>query len=144
MPKGVIMYLHGGAFTLGSCSYQLPTVAVVVATTGLPVVCVEYRLAPEHPFPAALDDIFAAYQGLLDQGYSADSILLVGDSAGGWVGGLVAKCWITAFAESRGAETCQAAPFMYAPQCVCSHSALDPLIAVTHIQSNPLSCTAPS
>jgi hypothetical protein len=82
MPGGVIMYLHGGAFTLGSCSYQLPTVAVVVATTGVPVVCVEYRLAPEHPFPASLDDIFAAYKGLLGKGYSPGNILLVGDSAG--------------------------------------------------------------
>jgi acetyl esterase/lipase len=47
------------------------------------VCSVEYRLAPEHPFPAALDDAIAVYQGLLNQGFSAHKIVIGGDSAGG-------------------------------------------------------------
>lgn len=89
--RGVIVYLHGGGYYLGSCASMWATVALTASLTGVPVVCPEYRLAPEHPFPAGLEDAAAVYRGLLAQGYPAGKILLVGDSAGG---GMVAALTI--------------------------------------------------
>ena len=81
--KGVLLYLHGGAYILGSPTSHRDLVARLSAAAGLPAVVIHYRLAPEHVFPAALDDALTAYQWLLDQGYPAEHIALAGDSAGG-------------------------------------------------------------
>jgi acetyl esterase/lipase len=82
-PKGVLLYLHGGAYMLGSPTSHRNLVARLSAAAGLPALLIHYRLAPEHVFPAALDDALTAYQWLLDQGYPAAQIALAGDSAGG-------------------------------------------------------------
>jgi acetyl esterase/lipase len=81
--KGVLLYLHGGAYILGSPTSHRDLVARLSAAAGLPALLIHYRLAPEHVFPAALDDTLTAYQWLLDQGYPAEHIALSGDSAGG-------------------------------------------------------------
>ncbi len=81
--KGVLLYLHGGAYLLGSPQSHRDLVARLSAAAGLPALLIDYRLAPEHVFPAALDDALTAYQWLLEQGYPADQIALAGDSAGG-------------------------------------------------------------
>jgi epsilon-lactone hydrolase len=75
----VLMNLHGGGFVLGSGS--LVEAIPIAHLTQLPVVMVDYRLAPEHPFPAAVEDAVAAYRGLLDH-YAANRIILYGSSAG--------------------------------------------------------------
>lgn len=80
---GVILYVHGGAFCLGSASSHRSLTTRLAHASGMPVYVVDYRLAPEHPYPAGLDDIQAAYDYLLRQGYSADNIVIGGDSAGG-------------------------------------------------------------
>ncbi len=80
---GVILYLHGGAYALGSVNVHRELVARLASAAGIRALAINYRLAPEHPFPAALDDTLAAYQWLLDQGYAPDQIVLAGDSAGG-------------------------------------------------------------
>ena len=77
----VILYLHGGAYVLGSAQAYRHFAGQFAARTQLPVFVAHYRLAPEHPCPAALEDAQAVYRGLLDAGYR--QIIVVGDSAGG-------------------------------------------------------------
>ena len=79
----VIFYTHGGGYVSGSCNDHRMHVAKFVEGTGLPALLFEYRLAPEHPFPAAVDDSVVAYQWLLEQGTAPDNIIVVGESAGG-------------------------------------------------------------
>lgn len=84
--EGVILYLHGGAYTVGGAASHKHLAARLAGVCGLRAVLPEYRLAPEHPFPAAFDDAVVAYHALLEKGYRADQIVLVGDSAGGGLG----------------------------------------------------------
>ncbi|MDZ7915197.1 MAG: alpha/beta hydrolase [Rhodococcus sp. (in: high G+C Gram-positive bacteria)] len=79
----VVLYIHGSAYVICSARTHRGLAARLSSTTGLPVFTVDYRLAPEHPFPAAADDIEAAYRWLLRQGYPAANIVIAGDSAGG-------------------------------------------------------------
>ncbi|WP_054693055.1 alpha/beta hydrolase [Syntrophomonas palmitatica] len=79
----VMLYFHGGGYVSGTCQSHRAIVAKFVRRSGLPALLFEYRLAPEHPFPAALDDAVIAYSWLLDQGISSSNIALLGDSAGG-------------------------------------------------------------
>lgn len=78
----VILYFHGGIYVLGSCKGHRTHVAKFVKGIGIGALLFEYRLAPEHPFPAALDDSIAAYQWLLSEGYAPSQIAFIGDSAG--------------------------------------------------------------
>jgi monoterpene epsilon-lactone hydrolase len=78
-----ILFLHGGAFIIGSPSLYRHLTWRIAAATCARVVAVDYRLAPEHPFPAALDDAFTAYNWLLDNGADPARIAVMGDSAGG-------------------------------------------------------------
>ena len=80
---GVILYLHGGGYTCGSLEYSLGFGSVLASETGMRVFCVAYRLAPENPYPAALEDALEAYRYLLSEGVRHDRIILSGDSAGG-------------------------------------------------------------
>jgi epsilon-lactone hydrolase len=84
-PKGrkVFLYLHGGGFLAGSCNTHREVVARISKSSGIPALVPEYRLAPEHVFPAALDDCVSAYRWLLHQGYSPKNLAIGGDSAGG-------------------------------------------------------------
>ncbi|MFG2785355.1 alpha/beta hydrolase [Streptomyces prunicolor] len=86
-PAAVLLYLHGGAYVIGSAADAAGLAAEVSRRTGARAVCVDYRLAPEHPFPAAVDDALAVYRALLDDGTPSSAIAFVGESAGG---GLVA------------------------------------------------------
>jgi epsilon-lactone hydrolase len=78
-----ILYFHGGGYVIGSIQGHRSIVAKFVQASSLPALLFEYRLAPEHPFPAALDDALAAYRYLLEQGISPEKIVFSGDSAGG-------------------------------------------------------------
>ncbi|TFI40454.1 alpha/beta hydrolase [Rhodococcus sp. 1R11] len=79
----VVLYLHGSAFAICSARTHRGLVSRLSRETGLPVFVVDYRLAPEWPFPSAADDVERAYQWLLDTGYEPDRIVIAGDSAGG-------------------------------------------------------------
>lgn len=79
----VVLYLHGGAYATGSPRTHLALMARLAKLTGLQVVAPQFRLAPEHPAPAAFMDAVAAHQALLARGYAAERIILAGDSAGG-------------------------------------------------------------
>ena len=80
---GVLLYLHGGAYCLGSVATHRELLARLVKVTRCRALAIDYRLAPEHPFPAALEDTKAAYRWLLAQGHVPEGIVLAGDSAGG-------------------------------------------------------------
>ena len=79
----VIVYLHGGGFQVGSLASHRQLMGMLSAATGVRVLGVGYRLAPEHRFPAALDDAVAVWQALLQLGFSAADLAMAGDSAGG-------------------------------------------------------------
>lgn len=78
----VILYLHGGGFVVGSTKTRRMFTIYIVGKMGYNVVAPEYRLAPEHPFPAAPTDCLAVYQALLSE-YTPNRIALIGESAGG-------------------------------------------------------------
>ena len=81
--QGVILYLHGGGYTCGDLEYAKGVAAMLAVKCGVRVFCSAYRLAPEHPYPSALEDALTSYRYLLDKGYSPEHITLCGESAGG-------------------------------------------------------------
>ena len=81
--RKVILYCHGGGYTSGNLGYSRPLAAKLAETTGYEVLSFEYRLAPEHPFPAAPDDAMQAWDYLMHLGYGARDVVVAGDSAGG-------------------------------------------------------------
>ena len=80
---GVVLHLHGGAFVMGSSATVAPVAAPLARAVGMPVFAPDYRLAPEHPFPAAVEDTVAAYRWLLETGADPRTVVISGDSAGG-------------------------------------------------------------
>ncbi len=83
MSTGVILYLHGGGYIAGNLDYAKGFSTVLAAKCGIRVFCVAYRLAPEYPFPTALEDSLDAYGYLLSKGFASSQILVCGESAGG-------------------------------------------------------------
>ncbi len=81
--SGTLLYLHGGGYAVGSPRTHRGPAARIAAAVGVPAFAADYRMAPEHPHPAALDDALAAYQGLIGRGIAPGRIAVVGDSAGG-------------------------------------------------------------
>lgn len=82
-PGAAVLFLHGGGYCIGSLNTHRAFAARLAETSGVPVVSIDYRLAPEHPFPAAVDDAMAAYRALLREGVPPARIAIAGDSAGG-------------------------------------------------------------
>ena len=81
--SGVILYLHGGGYTCGDLDYAKGFGATLADECGIKVFCAAYRLAPESPYPAAVEDALEAYRYLLEKGYAPEQIVLCGESAGG-------------------------------------------------------------
>jgi len=81
--RGTLLYLHGGAWCIHLPGVYRRLATRLSALTGMRVLLPDYRLAPEHPFPAAIDDCFAAYRWLVDRGYADRPLAVAGDSAGG-------------------------------------------------------------
>ena len=88
--RPALLWIHGGGFVLGSTATHAPLAGHISIAAGADVYMPEYRLAPEHPFPAATDDAFAAYRTLLARGHDPAQIAIGGDSAGGAIAILVA------------------------------------------------------
>jgi acetyl esterase/lipase len=82
-PSRAVLYLHGGGFVAGSARMYRALTWRIADGVGVPVYAVDYRLAPEHPLPAGLDDVVGAYRALLARGLSAEHVVVAGDSAGG-------------------------------------------------------------
>lgn len=83
MKKYVILHCHGGGYSTGSSLYARTLTSKLAASTSMDVLCFDYRLAPEHPFPAATEDAMKVWNDLMLLGYGARDIILTGDSAGG-------------------------------------------------------------
>lgn len=82
-PREAILYLHGGGYVIGSLATVRPMASQLALDARARVLTIDYRLAPEHPHPAALDDALAAYRWLLDEGLKPAQLAIAGDSAGG-------------------------------------------------------------
>jgi acetyl esterase/lipase len=127
----VLLYLHGGGYVAGSPASHRALTAALSREARVRVLALDYRLAPEHPYPAALDDAMSAYTWLLDQGFTARSIAIGGDSAGG---GLTAATLVRL--RDTGGVPLPGAAFMLSPwadlagtgESVRTRAALDPMI----------------
>jgi epsilon-lactone hydrolase len=106
-----ILFVHGGAFVACTPQTHRPLTTALAKDSGVPVFAVDYRLAPEHPFPAALDDVLAAYDMLVGRGIPPSGIVLAGDSAGG---GLVLSAAL-ALKNRGGSEPTLAGVIAYSP-----------------------------
>ena len=82
-PGRVVLYLHGGGYVIGSPRSHRHLAAAIAGAAGASALLLDYRLAPEHPYPAAVEDATAAYRWLLDQAIAPERIVIAGDSAGG-------------------------------------------------------------
>ena len=133
-----VFHIHGGAWTMGvPCTGQRAFVELM-DEVNVDIYSVDYRLAPEHPYPAALEDCVSVYKSLLEKGYSSDNIVAVGESAGGNLclamtlylkdnglplpGGLVL---ISPVAEVRSPPQGEAA--MYVGSADCGHPYISPV-----------------
>jgi acetyl esterase/lipase len=88
-PRHIVLYFHGGAYVMGDAFLAADLASQVGRRTGAKVISVDYRLAPEHPYPAAVDDALAAYEALLNNGTTPSDIVFAGESAGGGLATLV-------------------------------------------------------
>jgi epsilon-lactone hydrolase len=82
-PGRVVLYLHGGGYVIGSPRSHRHLAAAIAGAAGASALLLDYRLAPKHPYPAAVEDATAAYRWLLDQAVAPERIVIAGDSAGG-------------------------------------------------------------
>jgi epsilon-lactone hydrolase len=82
-PCHAVLYFHGGVYVLGDAFLVADLASQIGRRTDAKVISVDYRLGPEHPYPAAVDDALAAYEALLDDGISRSDIVFAGESAGG-------------------------------------------------------------
>jgi epsilon-lactone hydrolase len=82
-PRNVVLYFHGGVYVMGDAILAAGLASQIGRRTDARVISVDYRLAPEHPYPAAVDDALAAYGGLLHDGIAPSDIAFAGESAGG-------------------------------------------------------------
>ncbi len=83
MKKYIILYCHGGGYSTGSSLYARTLTTKLAASTSMDVLCFDYRLAPENPYPAAMEDAMKAWNYLMLLGYGARDVIIAGDSAGG-------------------------------------------------------------
>jgi epsilon-lactone hydrolase len=126
----VILYVHGGGYVIGSLNTHRQLCGWLAKAAESRVLALDYRLGPEHPFPAAVDDAVAGYDFLLSQGVAPESIVIAGDSAGG---GLTAA---TLLALRDGGRPLPAAAVLISPwtdlaltgESMTTRAAIDPMI----------------
>jgi acetyl esterase/lipase len=130
-PDRVIMYLHGGGYVMGSIDTHRELVARLSRATQARVLALEYRLAPENPFPAAVDDSLAAYRWLLAQGCKPNKIVIAGDSAGGGltVSTLIALRDLSAPMPAAGVCISPWVDFEAEGESMSSRASKDPLVS---------------
>jgi epsilon-lactone hydrolase len=127
----VILYFHSGVYVIGSAASTVPLVSDLARRTAASAITVDYRLAPENPYPAALDDAQAVYEGLLADGLKPHQIALAGESAGG---GLAAALLLRLREQGATMPCCALLLSPYADltlsgESMSSKKALDPLLS---------------
>ncbi|HEY3230810.1 MAG TPA: alpha/beta hydrolase [Roseiflexaceae bacterium] len=130
-PQRVLFYLHGGGYNAGSCVTHRDLAARLCLASGVRVLLLDYRLAPEHPFPAAVHDTVAAYQWLLARGIPPEQIVMGGDSSGGGLA-LAAMLWLREHALAVPAAGVLLSPWVdlaLTGSSIQSHAAIDPLVS---------------
>jgi len=133
---GTLLYLHGGAYALGSVNSHRELIARLVIATQCNALAINYRLAPEHAFPAALEDTLSAYKWMLSQGIDPSRVVIAGDSAGG---GLALAALITL--RDQGMQL-PAGAFCFSPwldltlsgDSVHKNAKLDPILSAAILQ----------
>ncbi|WP_040949114.1 alpha/beta hydrolase [Gorillibacterium massiliense] len=127
--KQVLLYYHGGGFIAGTSRDYRDLASRLALTSGVKVLTADYRLAPEHPYPAANEDALSAYRWLLNQGYAPENIVLGGDSIG------ASLALMTLLALRDNGEPLPAGAFLLSPhsdlvhldgESYKSNAALDP------------------
>jgi acetyl esterase/lipase len=129
--EGVVLYLHGGVYVIGTAAATVPLVGELVRRTGGRAITLDYRLGPEHPYPAAVEDARAAYEGMLAQGVAPGQIALAGESAGG---GLVVATMLALRAAGLPLPSCgylmsPYADLTLAGETLTEKEALDPVLS---------------
>ena len=126
----VVLYLHGGAFLVGSPTMYRKLAVRLARVTRARIVVPAYRLAPEHPWPAAPTDAFAAYRGLLEAGHDPRKIALIGDSAGGNLVFAVLQQLRDAGLPMPASASCLSpwADLTHSGETMRSHAELDPML----------------
>lgn len=124
-----IVYLHGGGYCLGSITSYRYFTSRLAKETGIRTLCVEYSLAPENPFPAALEDVISVYRSLLSKGIISKNIVLIGDSAGGGL------CLAVTIALRDNKEDLPAAMALFSPLTDITLSAKS---YITNAKKDPL------
>ena len=143
-PRHVVLYFHGGVYVLGDAVSAAGLASQVGRRTRAKVISVDYRLAPEHPYPAAVDDGLAAYEALLHSGIAPSDIVFVGESAGG---GLAIATLVNA--RDHGLPM-PAAAFVMSPYAdltlagmtMRTKQAVDPLLSRENLQPRVIDYTA--
>lgn len=115
-PKGspddkLLLYLHGGAYIMGNCATHRQMVSYIAKYSGIKALLPEYRLAPEHPFPAAIEDAVGLYRSVLADGYAAENIVIAGDSAGGGLT-MATLLWLRDAGDPLPAAVCLLSPWL--------------------------------
>jgi acetyl esterase/lipase len=126
----VVLYLHGGAFLVGSPTMYRKLAVRLARVTRARIVVPAYRLAPEHPWPAAPTDALAAYRGLLDGGQDPRGIAVIGDSAGGNLVLALLQQLRDAGLPMPASASCLSpwADLTHAGETIRSHAELDPML----------------
>jgi len=136
-PQATILYLHGGGYSICSLDTHRGLAARLSQAGNSRLLLVDYRLAPEHPFPAALDDALAAYRWLLAEDVSADRLVVAGDSAGGGLA-LATALSLRCAGEPLPAALTLISPWTdltFSGESICTRAAVDPVLK---IQGAPL------
>jgi monoterpene epsilon-lactone hydrolase len=136
-PRHVVLYFHGGVYVMGDAALAADLASQVGRRTQAKAISVDYRLAPEHPYPAAVDDALVAYKALLDNGTAPSDIVFAGESAGG---GLAVATLVNA--RDHGLPL-PAAAFVMSPYAdltlagtsMDAKGALDPLLSRVALQA---------
>jgi epsilon-lactone hydrolase len=110
-PHGTILYFHGGAYAIGTAALTAGLASEIARRADARVISVDYALAPERPYPAAVEDAVAAYRALLDEGVPTEQIVVAGESAGGGLA-LAATVAIGAAGLPRPAAVYAASPWV--------------------------------
>ena len=125
-----VLYLHGGGYAIGSLNTHRRLAYDISAASAAKVLLIDYRLAPEHPFPAAVDDAAAAWRWLLQQGFAANRLAIAGDSAGG---GLTIAALVNQRDQKLGLPACAVAISPWVDleglgNSITTRSAQDPMV----------------